>query len=331
MEGRGALRLGVCLLIAAAGCQHQEWTVPNSSPGSSAGTAPAIPAPGQVKKSPAKSKELPPPVWVANGDFKVAEAFHPKTEPDRRQAICELARADYEKALKADPKCVPAYQGLARLYSGMHDLPLAIETYQKALKLAPKNASLWYELGLCHNYRKDWGPALECLDRATQLDPGNRSYGNAKGVVLAAAGRYDDSLNCFVRSNGEAMGYYRLAQTLQHLQQGELSRRYLEAAVQKDPSLVSEMVMRSNSANVASEGPPQVQQTAYEAPSVPQAQAAPYPGPRVISVSQSHTTPDRAPQAISVNGPDSANQPPQRPVVLPPPPAINGEFDKANP
>ncbi len=335
MDGRGALRLGVCLLIAAAGCQHQEWTVSKSS-STSGSSPPPTPAPAQVKKASAKSKELPPMVWVANGDWKAAEAFHPKTSPEGRQDICEMARADYERALKADPKCVPAYQGLGRLYANMRDVPLAIETYQKALKLAPKDASLWYELGVCHNYQKKWGQALECLDRATQLEPGNRAYGNAKGIVLAMTGRYDDSLNCFVRSNGEAMGYYRLAQTLHHLQQPELSRRYLETAMQKDPSLASEMVMRSNTNNNAeNQAPPQIQQTAYQAPSTPQTapdlvvpqvvngpvpQAAPDPRPRVISVSSSHSV-DRPSQL-----------PPTQPqIVVPPPPSIDVPYEQARP
>jgi tetratricopeptide (TPR) repeat protein len=304
----------VCLLIAAAGCQHQEWTVANSGPSSSGGNPP-VPAPGQVKKAPAKPKELPPSALVAAGDWKVAEAFHPKTEPDRRQLICELAYADYEKALKSDPKCVPAIRGLARLYSGMHNLPLAIETYQKAIKLAPNNAALWYELGICHNSRKDWRPALECLDKATRLDPGNRAYTNTKGIVLAAAGRYDDSLNCFVRSNGEAMGYYRLAQTLEHLQQPELSRRYLEAAVQRDPSLATTIAMRSGGNDAANQAPPVVQQTAYQAPNDLPQQAVPAPVPQVISVA----------------GSDAVNQTPQRPVILPPPPSIDVKYEQAKP
>jgi hypothetical protein len=325
----------VCLLIAAAGCQHQEWTVPNSGPTSGGGNPPPVPTPGQVKKTPAKPKDLPPMALVAAGDWKSAEAFDPKTEPDRQQFICELARVDYERALKSDPKCVAAYQGLARLYTGMHDLPLAIETYQKALKLAPKNASLWYELGVCHNYRKEWGPALECLERATQFEPGNRAYVNTKGIVLAMTGRYDDSLNCFVRSNGEAMGYYRLAQTLEHLQQPELSRRYLEAAVRKDPSLASELVMRSNGNRAANQAPPAVQQTAYEAPSVPQPQAASDAVPQVINVPQPQAAPDSTPRVISVSSSHDAIQPSQpqtQPqVVVPPPPSIDVQYEQAKP
>jgi len=257
MDGRGYLRLSVCLLIAAAGCQHQVMTLPDAAPLSSSAV---LPDPSQIKKAPAKPKNLPPSVLVSYGNFEAGEAFAARTGPERRQQLCESARADYEKALAIDPKCVPAYQGLARLYTAMRDLPLAIETYQKALKLAPTHAALWYELGLCYNSQKDLGPALECLDRAARIEPANRSYINALGVVLAEAGRYEDSLKCFIHSSGEALGYYRLAQTLNHLHKSELSRRYLEVALQKDPSLA-----------------PPIQQVSYQSTASPRPKTPPPP------------------------------------------------------
>ena len=50
MEGRGGLRLSVCLLIAAAGCQHQVMTLPSSPP-----LSPTVGAadPSQIKTTPA--------------------------------------------------------------------------------------------------------------------------------------------------------------------------------------------------------------------------------------------------------------------------------------
>lgn len=313
MDGRGALGLVVCLLITVAGCQQQMGSVPNSSTNSLGNNSSSIPA--NIKKVPAKPKDVPPLVLVSAADWKCLEAFAPGTEPDRQQQICEVARAGYEKALKKDPKCVAAYHGLGRLYSGLHDWSLAVETYKKALKLTPKDAALWYELGVCHNYQKNWAPALECLNRATTLEPGNRTYVNTQGVVLAAAGRYDESLKCFVRSNGEALGYYRMAQTLQHLQQTELSRRFLEVAVQKDPSLAPEIVKRPMIEDMANQTASPVQQTAYQAPSVPEVQV---PSPSV-------------PQMVSPPQPASAPRPAPQRVLLPSPPTMNEDCQPSNP
>lgn len=310
MDGRGALRLSLCLLIAAAGCQHEVMTLPRSTPSAS---SVGNPEPPQIKKASAKPKDLPPSVLVSYGNFEAGEAFAARTGPDRQQQLCESAREDYEKALKSDPKCVPAYQGLARLYTHMHDLPLAVETYRKALKLAPDNASLWFEMGLCHNFQKNLGPALECLERASQIDPGNRSYTNALGVILAESGRYNDSLKCFSRSGGDAMGYYRLAQTLEHLQRPELSRRYLEAALQKDPSLAP------------------IQKASYQPAADPEPSGSPAqvpspepsaPAPQIISAEPS------APSSPAADPEPSAPLPQ---LLLPPVPQINEEEEEPKP
>lgn len=316
MDGRGTWRLSVLLLMTAAGCQHQVMTVP--SPGSTfpGNNVPPPPDRSQIKPAKPKLKELPPLVWVKHGDFQAGEAAAADIDPGRRQELREQARGDYKKALKIDPKCLPAYQGLARLYLAMHDAPLAIETYRKALKVAPKNARLWYDLALCHNSQKNWGPALDCLSRAVQLDAGNRSYLNALGIVLAESGRYQESLNCFIRSNGEALGYYRLAQTLQRLQQPELSRRYFEAAVQKDPSLEPALAQSSGGTDAPGSAAPAIQQTAYQAPDDPAANvsAAPSPpaAPRVISL---QTSQDHVPM----------------PQIPPPPPPVNVPYEQPNP
>jgi tetratricopeptide (TPR) repeat protein len=276
MDGR--LVRSCLLLMVAAGCQRQMVSVPGSVPVQS----PPIDV-SQIKKAP--PKDLPPNVLVSAGDFKAGEALSPNATPDQQQMMRDLARQDYEKALKKDPKYVPAYQGLGRLYVAMQEHERAAEAYQQALRIDGKNASLWYELGMCHHRRKNWPAALECLDRAAALDPHNRSYVQAKAIVLAEAGRYDDSLNCFVRSDGEAMGYFRLAQTLQRLQQPELSRQYLAVALHKDPSLAATLAPPSA---VASNAPnPSVQQTAYPpandaSPAVVPA-ATPMPAPHPLT------------------------------------------------
>jgi hypothetical protein len=326
----------LCLLIAVAGCQHQVTAL--SPAGKASGPMPPQeipPAPKpNVKVSSAPKKDLPPAVLVSWGDFKAGEAFAPDISPARRQEIRDSARQDYEQALKADPKNIPAYQGLARVYTAMHNYDRAIETYQLALKLAPNGAPLWYELGMCHNYQRNWNSALECLDRAAQLEPTNRTYNNALGIVLAESGRYHESLDCFVRVNGQAMGHLRLAQTLQRLNQPELSRQYLAVALQKDPNLATMLRNDSEAAQLAA-----VQQTAYQAattppaPSAPGEQpAAPTPAPspepapppqpsppRVLHVDMQQTKNPAEPLDMR----ETKNPPVPQPVLVPPPPSVS--------
>lgn len=314
MDGRGFLRWGTILLLAA-GCEHQVMTLTNPGPLSATDKVAPI-DPSKIKPASAKPKELPPQVYVSAGDFKASEAFDPNITPDAQQRIRELARSNYEQALKLDPKYVPAYQGLARLFQSMHDTPLAIETYRKALQIAPNSAPLWYAMGMCHHSTKDWGSALDCLSRARQIDPRNHTFANALAVVLAETGRYQESLSCFIHSNGEALGHYRLAQTLQRLRQPELSQRYLEIALQMDPSLGTTLAFNRGGNSPANPAAVPVQQTAYEgAPPAPNAPPAPTAPPAV---------PPTIPQSVS----NAENPPAQQQVIPPPPPPVNEQYEQ---
>jgi tetratricopeptide (TPR) repeat protein len=292
MDCRRSLGLVLCLLGGAVGCQHQVATLPQSSSMSLANQPPP-PNPGQIKKaSDVPAKEPPAAVLVSWGDFKAGEALAPSLSPDRQQQLRNEARQEYLRALTRDPKFVPAYQGLARLYTAMHDPMHAVETYQKALQIAPNNPALWYELGRSYTTAREFGPALDCLSRAVQLAPDNRECLSALGVVLAENGRLDESLGCFVRAGGEAMGYYRLARTLQYLNRAEQSQRYLAVALQKDPNLTSAQAMRSE---MDGKPNPSLQRAAYQEASVPPASfpltppANVAPPPQVLHVESSMT------------------------------------------
>jgi Tfp pilus assembly protein PilF len=339
MDCRTTLGLALCLLGGAAGCQHQvvSGLDPVHSPMPlQAGEKP--PDPSQIKKLSALPKKDPPALVVVKlADFKAGEAFSADIPPDRQQRMRDEARDDYQRALKIDPKCLPAHQGLARLYMAMEDYGRAAETYQKALEVAPKVAPLWYELGRCLNYQKNRGQALECLNRAVQLEPENRDYLNTLGVLLAQVGRYQESLDCFVRSSGDSLGHYRLARTLQHLQQPELSRQYLEVALQKNPNLAMAQAMRTemdgptNSPNPASLvsplSPPSqtIQRTSYQEPSVPaEPAAAPVvvappadtPLPQIINLNSSGT-----------NAAEKVEEPTGEQTFVLPPPPIDAHYD----
>jgi hypothetical protein len=138
--------------------------------------------------------------------------------------------------------------------------------------------------------------------RAARKSHRGRLYTNALGVVLAESGRYNDSLRYFSRSGGEAMGYYRLAQTMSHLQKPELSRHYLGVALQKDPSLA-----------------PPIQQASYQPATSPEPIISP---PPAVSPEPSN------PPAHAVSPEPSA---PPTQVLVPPVPLIHEEEEQPNP
>jgi tetratricopeptide (TPR) repeat protein len=244
MDRHKLLSWGLAAALGVAGCQHAK------SPG---GVGPPTPAPSPlasttsmkvapdgtpIRPAPELPKRQPKPeTSVAAANFYAQEALAPGCTPMRRQELREQARLAYQQAIRIDPKHVPAYQGLGRLYAETEDTAHAVETYQKGLKAAPKEAALWYELGMCQGRRKEWGPALESLSRASELEPENHQYANSLGYGLARAGRYDDALSCFERVNGEGRAHYKLARMLQHLGQNDLARHHLELALEKDPRM----------------------------------------------------------------------------------------------
>jgi tetratricopeptide (TPR) repeat protein len=251
MEAAMDCRKGLWLALGlAAGCQHQEMTLP---PG-------AVPAGAVVKKTSEGSKKVPKAeTLVKFGDFRAKEAATGDYSDAQRQALLDEARQSYQEALKLDRKCVPAHLGLARMYAATDQYPKAVAAYQKAVEVAPKDAGAWYALGLCYNHMQQWDKALSALGKAAQLEPENRTYANALAILLARAGRFQESLDSFSRVNGPAMAHYLLGCTLRRLNQPDLSRQCLETALQKNPQLSQAQAML---AQLTAEQQPLVEQPA---------------------------------------------------------------------
>jgi tetratricopeptide (TPR) repeat protein len=219
MDGRKPLAWALALLVGTAGCRQTGLLR------------------GPSARGPAEEMTHNPSTYVAFGDMRAEAGLAANTTPALRARYAEEARRSYEKALEVDPGHVPAHRALARLYEGTGDPARAVASYQRAVEADEQDASLWYDLGMCHSRLKDWDCAIDCLSQASQRDPENRQYANALGFVLARAGRYDDSLRCLARLNGEAKAHYDLARMLCHLNQTDEAREHLALAVRLDPQL----------------------------------------------------------------------------------------------
>lgn len=232
------LLLALGLVSGSAGCAQLSMTSQSSAAATEGTTVATVPEGAVIKKEAERPKRDPKAsTCVAYADFRVAEANAPDQSAQTRDNMREQARKAYLQALEADPKNLKAYQGLAKLQSAAGDHEQAIASLNKALKHHPQEASLWYELGVAHSRKKDWQPTLEAFKKAVDLDPQNRNYVNMYGFALARAGRYDESLACFARLNGEAKAHYNLARMLHHMEQRDLCKQHLQLALQKDPTL----------------------------------------------------------------------------------------------
>ncbi len=237
MDCRRTLGPALWLLTGALGCAHDRGAGPvRETPPPPVATrsanSPSKPDPDPVKRAPHAE------TCVRAGIFFAGEASALSKNSNAQEQLRERARMAYQQALSIDPNYVPAYQSLGRLYSDMEDYEHALATYHKALQIQPRCGAVWFELGMCQARKKEWTTALESLNRAIECEPENRQYLNTLGFALARTGRYQDSLNVFMRSSGnEAMANYQLARMLHHLKQDDMSRQCAQAALQKDPNL----------------------------------------------------------------------------------------------
>jgi Tfp pilus assembly protein PilF len=283
MDCRRPLALGLALLGGVAGCQH---------PGA---PAPQAPPKAPVKVTALKSAEeavaRKASTFVAFGDFRARAAVAPEFTPEAQRQYREEARRAYRQALEIDPSCVSAYLGLAHLWEGANDQARAADSYRKALEINDKDALVWFELGMCQCRQRHWAQGVDSVRRALERDPENQRYLSTLGFILARTGRYEESLACLAQVVGPARAHYDLARMLRHLQQPDLARQHLQAALALDPRLADARALLNEL-----EGRPTaaLQPVSYTEPAAQQQPEA-QPGPSKHVVASTTTCPVRIP------------------------------------
>lgn len=103
-------------------------------------------------------------------------AYRAKREFDR-------AIADFNEALRLDPKYAGGYNNRGLVYSNKEDFERAIADFNEAIRLNPKFALAFASRGGVHFDKGDYDRALADLDKAIALDP---KMGNAYRVRAMA-------------------------------------------------------------------------------------------------------------------------------------------------
>jgi tetratricopeptide (TPR) repeat protein len=108
---------------------------------------------------------------------KVGIAFHQMIQLD-------LAKKEYEKAVKLNPQYAEAVNNLGAIYYGQKSYRRAVRQYQKALVITPKAASIHSNLGSAYFARKEYAKAAAAYQTALQLDPEVFEHHNSYGTLL---------------------------------------------------------------------------------------------------------------------------------------------------
>ncbi len=81
------------------------------------------------------------------------------------------AIAEYEAAIKLDPKYDYAYGSLGYAYYELGDFDAAAKAYEAAIKISPNDPFYWSELGMSYTKLKNVGKGIPALEMAIKLAP----------------------------------------------------------------------------------------------------------------------------------------------------------------
>jgi tetratricopeptide (TPR) repeat protein len=108
---------------------------------------------------------------------KIGIAYHQMLE-------LELARKQYERALKLDPKYSEAINNLGTIYYAKKNYRRAVSYYNRALKIKPMSASIHSNLGTAQFARKKYKEAAISYEKALSIDPEVFEHRGTNGVLL---------------------------------------------------------------------------------------------------------------------------------------------------
>lgn len=120
------------------------------------------------------------------------------------------AAALYDRARSLDSAYETLTRRLAVLYDCQGSFVQADAEYQRALELAPNNAELWNDYGYSHYCRGNWVQAEEALRKALANKPDHKRAWINLGLVLAQAGKPDESYAAFTKAVPPAQAHCNL-------------------------------------------------------------------------------------------------------------------------
>jgi tetratricopeptide (TPR) repeat protein len=146
---------------------------------------------------------------------KTGIAFHQMIE-------LNLAKKEYEKAMKLDPRYAEAINNLGAIYYGQKSYRRSIKLYQRALAITPDAASIYSNLGSAYFARKEYQKAATAYQKALSIDPEVFEHHNQYGTLLQE------------RSTTErAKFHFYLAKTYAKAGQNERALLYIRKALEE--------------------------------------------------------------------------------------------------
>ncbi len=112
------------------------------------------------------------------------------------------ALADYDTALRLNPRYASAYLGRGKVHRAMKRYDNALDDFDTTIRLSPRWAKAFLNRGTVHLLIKRYDTALDDLDKAIHLNPRYAAAYWGRGKVHRAMKRYDKALADY----GKAIG-----------------------------------------------------------------------------------------------------------------------------
>ena len=126
------------------------------------------------------------------GDFK--EVYNDLGLLERARSDGKKAREFFKKALKVDPKYLPALNNLGIQYLEAKDYPAARKVFESALSQNPSYPEALYNLGVLEMERKNYSRAWVYFSRVYQQDPSLYQAAVNLGICELKSGNVDQAL-----------------------------------------------------------------------------------------------------------------------------------------
>jgi lipoprotein NlpI len=138
--------------------------------------------------------------------FYVARGLHYKDNRDLDRAI-----ADFDQAIRVDPKDAVAYAVRGMAWRAKGDLDRAIADLDQATRLDPKDAGAYTARGIAWDNKGDLDRAIEDFDEAIRLDPERAGAYIFRGMAWQSKGDLDrgiEDLDQAIRLDPKDAGAY---------------------------------------------------------------------------------------------------------------------------
>jgi Flp pilus assembly protein TadD len=162
----------------------------------------------------------------------------------------------FKRAVDLDPKLWKAHNFLGVIYDYREQYKKAVRQYEAAISLKDDDGLLYNNLGTSYSLAGDYENAVKALKRGLSTKNAKNKIYNNLGLVLSKAGKYNEAWEAFRKGGNEAQAYNNLG--CAYLEQGKYKGaiRCFEKAIQLRPTFYKKASENLRKAKMAHEPSP---------------------------------------------------------------------------